>query len=452
MPTNRPSLAMFTDLYELTMAQAYWQNGTDGLSTFSLFFRNYPPDRGYFVFAGLPEILDYLDDFGFTDEDIEALRTSQKFDDEFLDYLSNLRFTGNIRSMREGTIFFANEPVVEITAPIIEAQLAETYLVNQINIQTILATKCSRVVHAAEGRTVVDFGARRTHGINSANSLARVSYIVGFAGTSNVLASALYNLPTFGTMAHSFITAYEDEAESFRAYARSFPDTSTFLVDTYDTVEGTRKAIEVAKEMKLNGHDLRAIRLDSGDLLNLSVKTRQMLDDAGLNEVQVFASGGLDEFEIDDLIKGGAKIDGFGVGTKVAVSADAPWTDCAYKLVEYDGRSTMKLSASKEGLPGPKQVYRLFGEDGNYGHDIIGSAHELRPSRDAVPLLHNVMEHGKRTAPLPKLEGSRAEFALNYARLPDAHKAIRSPEQYSVVVSDRLQDTQKRLIERIQSS
>jgi len=360
------SLGLFTDFYELTMAQAYWQSGQTASATFSLFFRKYPPDRAYFVLVGLADVLDYLEGFRFSPEDLEYLDSLSRFDQDFLNYLRQVRFTGSVRAMPEGSIFFINEPVIEVAGPVIEAQLVETFLVNQINLQTILATKASRVVHAARGRQLVDFAARRTHGVEAANKLARVSYLAGFDSTSNTLAGALHGIPVSGTMAHSYVTSFESEIASFRHFAGSFADTSTFLVDTYDTLEGTRKAAVVALEMREQGHPLRAIRLDSGDMLDLARKARVILDEAGLREVQIFASGGLDEFEVDELLRAGAPIDAFGVGTKVGVSADAPWTDCAYKLVEYAGRPVLKLSTKKQTLPGPKQVFRYRDPAGTY--------------------------------------------------------------------------------------
>ncbi len=451
------STSLFTDLYELTMAQAYWKSGVTGDATFSLFIRRYPPDRAYFVFAGLEDILDYLESLRFTEGDIEHLsrlsdssrteRSRSIFEDGFLDYLAGLRFTGSVRAMPEGSIFFTDEPVIEVSGPVIEAQLVETFLVNQANLQTILATKASRVIHAARGRTVVDFAARRTHGTEAASKLARASYMAGFASTSNVLAGGLYGIHISGTMAHSFVTAFEDETEAFRAYARAFPDSTTLLVDTYDTLEGVRKAIVVAREMKRRGHSLRAVRLDSGDLLDLSLKTRALLDDAGLPEAQVFASGGLDEFEVDELLKAGAPIDGFGVGTLVGVSADAPWTDCAYKLVEYDGRPALKLSSGKQTLPGPKQVYR-FGE-AHYQRDVIARASEA--IEGATPLLAEVMRGGKRTAPSPTLKELRERFAREFARLPDRHKALRSPEPYNVSVSQDLEKLRSEVVKSIRA-
>ena len=438
MPQERLSPALYTDLYELTMAQAYWQSGNTAEATFSLFLRNYPPNRAYFVLAGLHDVLEYLEHLRFSDADIAYLRSLGQFDDSFLDYLGELRFTGSVRAMEEGALFFVDEPAIEISGPVIEAQVLETCLLNQITLQSMLATKASRVVHVARGRNAVDFAARRTQGTDAANKLARVSYMVGFAGTSNMLAGGLYGIPTFGTMAHSFVTTFEDEIGSFRAYAQSFPDASTFLVDTYDTIEGTRKAIEVAREMRRRGHSLRGIRLDSGDLLDLSLRTRALLDEAGFQDVQVFASGGLDEYEVDALLSAGAPIDAFGVGTKVGVSADAPWLDTVYKLVQYAGHPVLKLSPHKETLPGPKQVYRLRDAHGRFLHDTIACSDEDPPEASAEPLLREVMRDGRPVARLPDLKELRERFKREFARLPDEHKAIRSPRPYQVDISEGL--------------
>ena len=447
MPPRELSIGLFTDLYELTMAQAYWQSSKTARATFSLFFRNYPPDRAYFVFAGLADVLDYLENFRFSSADIALLRSLGKFDEGFMDYLSNLRFTGDVRAMPEGTIFFTNEPVIEVSGPVIEAQIVETFLLNQINAQTVLATKASRVVYAAHGKALVDFSARRTHGTDAANMTARLSYLVGYAGTSNTLAGGLYDIPTFGTMAHSFVTAFEDESESFRAYARSFPDASTFLVDTYEPIWGTRKAVEVALEMKRQGHSLRAVRLDSGDLPELSIKVRSILDKAGLSDVQIFASGGIDEYEVQELLKGGAPIDAFGIGTKAGVSADAPWADSAYKLVEFDGQPVLKLSAEKATLPGPKQVYRYRDATGIYQRDVIASAHEPPPSDGAEPLLTPVVESGTRIRSLPTIHELRLRFEREFECLPYRYKRLTPSRQYEVTIS-RAQDTLTRSVVR----
>jgi len=440
---DAPSGGLFTDLYELTMAQAYWQSGQTAPATFSLFFRRYPPDRAYFVFAGLAAVLDFLEGVRYTPADLDYLRSLGRFDAGFLAYLAGLRFTGTVRAFAEGDVFFANEPVVEVTGPVVEAQLVETFIVNQVNLHTILATKASRVVHAAAGRQVVDFAARRTHGVEAANALARAAYLAGFDARSNTLAGALYGIPASGTMAHSFVMSFASEIDAFRHYARSFPDASTFLVDTYDTVEGTRKAAVVGLEMRDRGHRLQAIRLDSGDLLDLARKARAILDEAGLADVRIFASGGLDEFEVDALVRAGAPIDGFGVGTKVGVSADAPWTDCAYKLVAYAGRPVLKLSAKKQTLPGPKQVHRFRRADGAPIRDVIDCVGEAIEGGE--PLLVEVMRDGRRVQPDPSLGASRQRFREGFARLPDRHKAFRSPEPYDVEISSALRDLQRRV-------
>ncbi len=437
------SLSLFTDLYELTMAQAYWQAGVTAEACFSLFVRRLPTDRGYLMFAGLEDMLDALSGLSFSEGEISGLRSLGLFDDGFLEYLRTLRFTGSARAMPEASIFFANEPVLEVTAPVIEAQIAETLLLNMFNVQTMLATKAARVVEAADGRTVVDFAARRTQGIDSAMKLARSAYIGGFAGTSNVLAALRHDIPAVGTMAHSFVTSFDSELEAFSAYAESFPRNSTFLVDTYDTIQGVRNAISVAHQMREEGHQLNAIRLDSGDFVALSGEARAMLDAAGLPGVHVLASGGLDEFQIRDLLEAGAEIDGFGVGTNVGTSADYPWLDCVYKMVEYDGRPTMKLSEDKETLVGGKQVFRRLGANGMYAGDVISSVDEPTPE-SADELLTEVMKDGARTGVPPSLDELRQRCARELGRLHTAHRRIRSPNEYPVAVSDVLQARQQR--------
>ena len=436
------SLSLFTDLYELTMAQAYWQAGVTAEACFSLFVRRLPTNRGYLVFAGLDDMLDALSGLRFTPSDIEGLRTMGLFDDGFLDYLGDLRFTGSARAMQEATLFFANEPVLEVTAPVIEAQIVETLLLNLFNVQTMLASKASRVVEAARGRSVVDFAARRTQGIDSSLKFARAAYIGGFAGTSNIMAALRHDIPAVGTMAHSFITSFDDELEAFCAYAASFPENSTFLVDTYDTIQGIRNAIIVAERLRENGHELNAIRLDSGDLLSLSIEARNMLDAAELGNVQVLASGGLDEYQVEDLVDAGAAIDGFGVGTNVGTSADYPWLDCVYKMVEYDGRPTMKLSEDKATLPGQKQVFRRMDVDGRYAGDVIGCADEPMPD-EARAMLSEVMRNGERTYEAHSLDELRRRCACQIERLPASYRRIRSAGEYPVVVSGRLQDRQQ---------
>jgi nicotinate phosphoribosyltransferase len=436
--------ALFTDLYELTMAQAFWRSGRTGQATFSFFIRSYPRDRGYFVFAGLQSVLDYLAHFQFTGAELTHLRSLGRFDESFLHFLASLRFTGEVRAMAEGTLFFVNEPVIEVTAPIIEAQLAETYLINELNLQSILATKAARVKTAAGKRQVIDFAARRTHGVDAADRLARASYLVGFDATSNVLAGAHYGIPVSGTMAHSFVTSYPSEIDAFRAYAETFPHTSVFLVDTYDSVEGTKKAIAVAREMQARGHRLRGIRLDSGDMAALAVAARRLLDDAGFSDVQIIASGGLDEFEVAALVEAGAPIDAFGVGTRVGVAADAPWTDCAYKLVAYEGRPVLKLSTKKQTLPGPKQVYRYRDAAGYYARDLIACAGETPPP-GGEELLHDVMRQGKKVEPRPSLSELRERFRQEFTRLPEPYQRLRAPDRYDVAISAQLEALERRV-------
>ena len=449
------SLSLFADLYELTMAQAYWQAGVTADACFSLFVRRLPSERGYLVFAGLEDMLDALDSLRFTQSDISHLRSLSLFDDSFLEYLGGLTFSGSVRAMPEASVFFANEPVLEVTAPVIEAQIVETLLLNQFNIQTMLATKAARVVSAANGRLVVDFAARRTQGIDAALKFARAAYIAGFAGTSNVLAGRRYGIPAVGTMAHSFITSFDSEIEAFSAYAAAFPDASTFLVDTFDTIEGMRNAIVVAKRMREQGHELNAVRLDSGDLLTLSIEARAMLDAAGLPDVRALASGGLDEFEIERLLEDGAMIDGFGVGTNVGTSADYPWLDCVYKLVEYDGEPVMKLSEGKETLVGAKQIFRSRGDDCRFAGDVIACADEPTP-KGSEPLLAEVVRGGERLSAAPTLAELRQRCASAMDCLPPAHKRLRSPAEYPVRVSEHLRMRQSQakqaILQRIAKS
>ena len=441
------SNALFTDLYQLTMAQAYHQSGQSGHATFSLYFRNFPPNRSFYVFCGLEAVLDSLEHLSFSDEDLEALHALDVFDTDFLDHLSTVRFTGAVRAMAEGEIFFPNEPVLEVTGPLIECQLAETLLVNLVNLESMLATKAARVVDAARGRPVFDFAARRTHGLDAAMKLARASYIAGFAGTSNVAAAARYGIPAVGTMAHSFISSFDSEREAFRSYARSFPDSSTFLVDTYDTIGGVREAIIVAQEMAANEHRLRAIRLDSGDLLALSRQARRLLDDAGFDFVSIVASGGLDEYAVDELVNSGAPIDAFGVGTRVGTSSDAPYTDFVYKLVEYDDRPVMKISEDKQTLPGPKQVHRMVNADGKFERDSITPQYQPIDAVESRPLLRSVMENGHRIVDLPDIETISQYHCEQIQNLPPELRGTNPTGTYRVEVSEEL----RRLAERVKS-
>ncbi len=452
MDISEPSLpgqelGLFTDLYELTMAQAYFSQGMFAPATFSLSIRRYPHRRAYFVAAGLQDVLDYLSGLHFSGAGLDYLRSTGIFTEEFLDYLGGLRFTGSVRAIPEGRLFFTDEPPIEVTAPIIEAQLAETFILNQINLQTLLATKASRCVWAAQGRILSDFATRRTQGTDAAMKMARSSYIAGFQSTSNVLAAQRYGIPPAGTMAHSFISCFTLETDAFRAYASTFPDRSIFLLDTYDTIEGAHRAVEVAKEMEAAGHRLLAVRLDSGDFDSLSRSVRRILDDAGLDYVRILASGGLDEYELDALVRAGAPIDTFGVGTKAGVSADAPWTDIAYKLVSYDQRPVMKLSTDKVSLPGAKQVFRFRDGAGQLDRDIIGLHDESIPG--GTPLLTQVMAEGRRTGPDPALAEIRERFYKDFRGLGDRFKELVEPPRYPVSISPRLEQLAARVREEI---
>ena len=451
MSRQAQSDALFTDLYQLTMAQAYHQSGQSGHATFSLYFRNFPPNRVFYVFCGLESAIRYLESLSFTEDDVAALERIGTFDAGFLDHLRTVRFTGGVRAMAEGEVFFPNEPVMEVSGPIIGCQLVETILVNQISLESMLATKAARVVAAAQGRQVIDFGARRAHGTDAAIKLARASYIAGFDGTSNVAAAVRYGIPAVGTMAHSFISSFGTEREAFQAYAESFPDSSTFLVDTYDTLDGVRNAIDVAQDMKQRGGALRAIRLDSGDIGPLARQARRMLDGAGLDTVQVLASGGLDEYAIDNLVRSGAPIDGFGVGTRVGTSADAPYTDFVYKLVEYEGKPLMKLSSDKATVPGPKQVYRASSADGRIERDVIGRLNELDQSDDYRPLLGPVMANGEAVTGLPGIEEVREFHCRQIAVLPPGLLGVRPTGSYRVDISDQLGRLTEQVRGQIQS-
>jgi len=392
------NLALFTDLYELTMAAVYFRNRMFEPATFSLFIRDYPPSRGYFVSAGLEDVLAYLQGFRFTADDIAYLEKTGLFQPEFLSFLSGLRFTGEVVAVPEGRLFFKDEPVLEVTAPLIQAQLVETFLINAVNLQVMMATKASRCYHVAYPRRLVDFSLRRTQGTDAGMKVARASYIGGFEGTSNVLAGKTYGLPVYGTMAHSFVVSFDSEIAAFRAYARSFPENAVLLVDTYDTPSGIRKAVAVGRELAQKGKTLKGIRLDSGDIAALSMEARRLLREAGLEKTGILASGAFDEYKIREVLAEGGDIDSFGVGTKMGVSADAPYMDMAYKLVEYAGRPVLKLSPGKATLVSRKQVFRLTGPGGRLKGDILGLREESFP--EGEPLLRRVMTGGKSWAPL----------------------------------------------------
>jgi nicotinate phosphoribosyltransferase len=433
---------IFTDLYELTMAAAYFSHRQFDEATFSLFIRNHSSNRNYFVAAGLEDILAELDKFQFTGEQIQYLERTGLFKKGFLDYLRTLRFSGTVYAMPEGTIFFPDEPILEITAPIIEAQVLETLVLNTIGFQTLIATKAARCVYAAKDRALVDFSLRRTHGHYAGIKVARCTYLSGFSGTSNVLAGKIYDIPISGTMAHSYVTAFDSELAAFFAFSETFPQNTVLLIDTYDTVTGAKNAVTVAKEMKKRGASLAGVRLDSGDMSALSQEVRKILDDAGFPEVKIFASSGFDEIKIADVLSRGAKIDAFGVGTKVGVSADTPYLDIVYKMVRFKDRDVRKLSPGKITLSGKKQVFRKMRDHGQYVEDIIGVRNET--IKDTRPLLLKVMENGSQLYLSPSLQEIQNQFKQNFLFLDEKYKNIHETHRYPVKLSSRLKALQER--------
>ncbi|MBW1975495.1 MAG: nicotinate phosphoribosyltransferase [Deltaproteobacteria bacterium] len=436
--------SLLTDLYELTMAASYFREGKNETATFSLHIRDCPPTRNYFVAAGLSSFLEIIEDFSFSKEALDYLRSLDKFDNDFLSFLQKFRFTGTVRALPEGTIFFPQEPIIEITAPIIEAQILETVVMNTFHIETLIASKAARCVEAASGRMLVDFSLRRTHGCDAGVKVARSSYMVGFAGTSNIIAGKLYNIPVFGTMAHSYITSFDRELDAFLAYAQIFPNATVLLLDTYDTIRAAHKAVEVARFLEARGSRLRGVRLDSGNLLELSHKVREILDQHGLHYVDIMASGGLDEYSIHDLLIQGAPINAFGVGTKMGVSADAPYLDMAYKLVEYKNKPILKLSPGKRTWVGKKQIYRKFDSKGMMDGDLLTlSDHKL----EMQPLLEEFVSNGK-VVKTSDLGEARERFAAQYSTLPDEYKNIHEHVEYSVEISKPLRELEEEVAKK----
>jgi nicotinate phosphoribosyltransferase len=440
---NDSNAVLLTDLYELAMLQAYFEEGMEKEAVFELFPRRLPERRNYLVACGLDDVLHYLETLSFPPEAIAGLSRLGRFSDRFLERLARLRFSGDVYAVPEGTVVFGGEPLVEVVAPLPEAQLAETFLMNQVHFQTLAASKAARVVTAAAGRAVVDFGVRRMHGTDAGMKAARAFFIAGIQSTSNVLAGVTYGIPVAGTMAHSYVQAHADETEAFRAFARVFPDT-VLLVDTYDTLEAVRKVVALAREMG-DRFRISSVRLDSGDLDALSKAARRILDDGGLRDVSLFASSSLDEYAIAKLLAGGAPIAGFGVGTHMGVSEDAPYLDMAYKLVEYDGVGRTKLSPKKPILPGRKQVFRTLAR-GEAAGDVIAGHEEVLDGR---PLLVQVMKSGRRTAAgRETLLVARDRARRELAELPTRLRALEAASPpYPVRVSAALEAEHERVSE-----
>ncbi|HWP85607.1 MAG TPA: nicotinate phosphoribosyltransferase [Terriglobia bacterium] len=433
-----PHAGLLTDLYELTMAAAYWNAGkAEEVASFELSVRSIPPQRSFLLAAGLEQAVDYLQNLRFGGEEIDYLRTLPPFESVpagFFDFLAGLRFTGSVWAIPEGSLVFAEEPLLRVTAPIIQAQIAETYLMAMLTYQTSVATKAARVVEAAGGRGVVEFGTRRAHGPVAGLLAARASYIGGCIGTSNTLAGFELGIPVYGTTAHSWTMSFEEEAESFRRFAELYGSKAVLLVDTYDSIEGVKKALRL-------GLPFRGVRLDSGDLLEISRQARRLLDAAGRPDALILASGDLNEYVIRRLAEQAAPIDLFGVGTDLVTSRDAPSLSGIYKIVEIEShgqiRYTAKFSESKVSYPGRKQVFRFSNADGFYDHDVLGLAHER--FAEAEPVLEPVIEQGRLVKPLPPLEQVRERSGASLARLPEPYRRLEASEAYAVKKSAALE-------------
>lgn len=428
---TKEDIALCTDLYELTMAQSYLENGKTGVAVFDLFIRQLPKDRAFLISAGIEQALYYILNLKFSKDAIDYLRSTGIFKDILLDWLSEYRFSGDVWGIEEGELVFENEPVLEVIAPIPEAQILETALLNIINYQMMIATKAVRSVISARGRMCIDFGLRRAQGFDAGLKAARASYIGGFSATSNVLAGKVFGIPITGTMAHSYITVFQQEEDAFTAFSLSFPDRTIFLIDTYNTIEGAKKAVKVAKKLEEKGIKIKGVRIDSGDLVELSKEVRKILDQAGLNDVIIVGSGGLDEYKIEELLENGAKIDAFGIGTEFITSSDAPYLEIIYKLVEYDGRPVYKLSPGKKTLPGKKQVYRKRWE-----YDYIALREE--EVKEGSPLIKKFIENGKLIYNTPTLKEIREKTLENINSLPDKYKKLRNPEPFPVKISEKI--------------
>src|SRR5712692_4215937 len=442
---NQSSSALLTDLYQLTMLRGYIQQRMEDTAVFEFFVRKLPSRRGFLLTAGIEQALDFLESVRFSDEELTWLASTGRFGRNLIDYLKAFRFTGDVHAIPEGTVFFPDEPILRVTAPLPQAQLVETRLINLLHFQTLIASKAVRVVLAAPGKELVDFGLRRAHGEEAGLLAARASSPVGFSGTAPVQAGALFGIPVYGTVAHSFIQAHEDEMEAFEHFALAQPDHVVLLLDTYDTEAAARKVVALAPRLQKRGIAIQGVRLDSGNLADHARRVRRILNDGGLPDVRIVASGNLDEYAVQELMAVSAPIDSFAVGTHMTTSSDAPYLDCAYKLQEYAGRACRKRSEGKATWPGRKQVYRHDGADGRMAYDVLTLADD---PEDGTALLQPVMREGRRLAPAPSLADVRARVADELARLPEHLRRLQDGPLYQVRVSQALRDLAKACDER----
>jgi nicotinate phosphoribosyltransferase len=429
------SSALLTDLYQLTMLQGYIESRMEETAVFDLFMRTLPAQRGFLLAAGLEQALNYLEQLRVTPEELEWLAASRRFSRDFLDYLGQLHFTGEVHAMAEGTVFFPPEPILRVVAPLPQAQLVESRLINLLHFQTMIASKAARATLAAQGKGLIDFGFRRAHGAEAGLLAARAAYLAGFAGSATVAAGFSFGIPTYGTMAHSFIQAHDNEVEAFEQFAHAQPDNVILLIDTYDTEAGARKVVSLASLLQREGITVKGVRIDSGDLAEHAGKVRRILDEGGLNHVRILASGNLDEFAIQTLVANSAPIDDFAVGTRLVTCADAPYLDCVYKLQEYAGRARRKRSEGKATWPGRKQVYRRFGVDGRMVGDVLTLDDDAQAGET---LLHPYLVAGKRVAPSPAVSEVRRRAAAQLVLLPDHLRQLRVDPPYPVTISPAL--------------
>jgi nicotinate phosphoribosyltransferase len=437
---------LLTDLYQLNMVQTYLERGKTEIAVFEFFVRALPDRRGFLIAAGLQQALEYLETMHFSPEDISWLARSGRFEPVLIDRLASFRFTGDVHALPEGTPFFANEPILRVTAPLPEAQLVETTLINILHFQTLIASKAARMVLAAPSKLLVDFGLRRAHSVEAGLMAARASYIAGFDGTATIMAGKLWDIPLYGTMAHSFIETYDDEAQAFDDFARSRPDRLVILLDTYDTEAAARKVVALAPRLRAAGIKVSGVRLDSGDLITLARSVRRILDKGGLNEVTIFASGGLDEDDLVEFARRNAPIDGYGMGTSLVTSSDAPALDCAYKLEEYGGVARRKRSTGKATWPGRKQVWRSYGTDGLMAGDVLSLEGD---SQSGESLLQPVMRGGRQLVSPPSPAEIRSRTANELQRLPERLRQLEPGAVYPVQVARALVDLAEEVDRRL---
>ncbi|HUK39683.1 MAG TPA: nicotinate phosphoribosyltransferase [Candidatus Acidoferrales bacterium] len=430
---NTQTSILLTDLYQLTMLQGYFDQGMGETAVFEFFVRKLPQQRNFLVAAGLEQALEFLENLRFSSEDLEWLSRYGAFRPAFVRYLEKLRFTGDVHALPEGTVFFPNEPILRVTAPLPEAQLVESRLINLLHFQTLIASKAVRSVMVAPNKLLVDFGLRRAHGAEAGLLAARASYLAGFAGSATVLAAPLFGVPIFGTMAHSFIQAHDDESVAFEHFAHSLPDNVILLIDTYDTEAAAEKVVGIAPRLAQAGIKIKGVRLDSGDLADHAFKVRHILDEGGLAHVTIFASGSVDEYVLQRLMQKDAPIDGFGIGTHMDTSADAPYLDCAYKLVEYAGKARRKRSEGKVLWPGRKQVYRSYDSEGRMIGDVLSLEGDVQKGE---PLIQLFMKQGQRVSTRTPLEKLRGQVLDQIRRLPPSHITLEHAPEYPVTVAD----------------